>query len=153
MKTQINANDLNHDLDDLRISRIRFNDGWLFLKAFFLRIRITRIIGFTGCYLMMVRYAQVMEGTNRKERKVHKGKRFQRDLKISSCSSCSSFNPGHLHHICDFLKSKSYTESINTKLKSYPVHPLILDILIQTKIYFPPRHKGAKAQRRYPVHP
>jgi hypothetical protein len=139
---------------------------------------------------MMVRYAQVMEGTNRKERKVHKGKRFQRDLKISSCSS---FNPGHLHHICDILKSKSalhkcgmffvcrdvpwnvstrglnicnivfipkisntsksYTESINTKLKSYPVNPLILDILIQTKIYFPQRHKGAKAQRRYPVHP
>ncbi|MBE9055671.1 hypothetical protein [Sphaerospermopsis sp. LEGE 08334] len=34
-----------------------------------------------------------------------------------------------------------------------PVNPLILDILIQTKIYFAQRRKGAKSQRRYPVNP
>jgi hypothetical protein len=38
-----------------------FDDGWLLLKDFFVRIRMSRITGFSGCYLMMVGYAQVME--------------------------------------------------------------------------------------------
>ncbi|GCL37774.1 hypothetical protein SR1949_28860 [Sphaerospermopsis reniformis] len=94
-------------LNDLRISRIRFNDGWLFLKAFFVRIRITRIIGFTGCYLMMVRYAQVMEGMN------HHHRRCSRRVETKD------------------TKGRGFREIFCF----HPVHPLILDISTTSVIF------------------